>query len=137
MAFNIQKADYFNTSVKDQPSEAYKLLNMLAERGIKLLAFTAVPTCPMHAQLTIFPDDSAKMQKEAERVGMTLDGPHPAFMVQGDNDLEALADIHMKLFDENINIYASSGVSDGSGCFGYVIYIKPDEFKRSSETLGL
>jgi prephenate dehydratase len=55
MAFKIRRVDYFYTTVKDQPGEAYKLLSLLASMGIKLFAFTAVPFGPMTTQLTIFP----------------------------------------------------------------------------------
>jgi prephenate dehydratase len=48
MAFNIRRVDYFYTTVKDEPGEAYKVLSMLANLGINLLAVTAVPFGPMN-----------------------------------------------------------------------------------------
>ncbi len=68
---------------------------------------------------------------------MTLDGPHKALLVQGDDELGALAGIHLKLYKANINVYASSGVADGKGSFGYLIYVKPEDFDRAVEALEL
>ena len=80
MAFEIRRVDYFYTTVKDQPGEAYKLLSLLASMGIKLLAFTAVPFGPMTTQLTIFPEDTGKLVSEARKSDVVLDGPHPALL---------------------------------------------------------
>ena len=48
MGSEIRRVDYFYTMIQDQPGEAYKLLSRLADLGVNLLAFTAVPTGPQH-----------------------------------------------------------------------------------------
>lgn len=137
MSFKIRRVDYFYITVKDQSGEAYKLLSQLAELGINLLAFSGVPMGPMRTQLTLFPEDNLKMKNAASKAGLELDGPHPALLVQGDDELGALADIHMRLYEANVNVYASSGVSDGAGSFGYVIYVRPDEYEVAAKALGV
>ena len=137
MAHKIRKVEYFYTTVKDQPGSSYNLLTQLSGLGIDQVAFVAVPTGPSNTQLTIFPDDSQKLISEARSAGMILDGPHPAILVQGDNDLGALQDIHNKLFLANVNVYASMGVTDSKGGFGYLIYVRPEEFERAMEALEL
>ncbi len=133
----IRRVDYFNTTIRDRPGEGYKLLSQLAELGLNLVAFTAIPVGPNHTQLTLFPEDSRSMQVAAQRAGMKLDGPHPAFLVQGDDKLGALAEIHEDLYKADVNIYASSGVTDGRGTFGYLIYVRPEEYERAASALGV
>jgi hypothetical protein len=77
------------------------------------------------------------MADAARKAGLVLDGPHPAFLVQGDDELGALAGIHERISDANINVYASSGVADGRGSFGYVIYVRPDDYERAAAALGI
>jgi hypothetical protein len=137
MAFTIRRTEYFYTTVKDQPGEACRLLSTLAARGINLLAFTAVPIGPMHTQLAVFPEDSGTLVHEARQAGLPIDGPHPALLVQGDDELGALAKVHLRLYEGGVNVYASSGVADGKGSFGYVIYVRPEDFERAVEALGL
>lgn len=137
MAYSIRRVDYFYTSVRDRPGEAYNLLSQMAEMGLNMLAFTAVPVGPTHTQLTLFPEDSGKMAAAAQRAGMTVDGPHPAFLVQGDDELGALAEIHQELFRANVNVYASTGVTDGRGTYGYLVYVRPEEYERAAEALSL
>jgi hypothetical protein len=133
----IRRVEYFYTTVRDQPGEAYKLLHLLSELGIKQLAFAAVPTGLMRTQLTIFPEEPQKLTGEARRAKLDLDGPYPALLVQGDDELGALADIHRRLFEAGVNVYASSGVADGQGSYGYVIYIRPEEFARAAQALDV
>lgn len=137
MPFKIRRVDYFYTTVEDQPGEAYKLLSALAKLGINLLAFNGVPSGPMRTQLTLFPDDTHEMVDAATKAGVHLDGPHRALLAQGDDELGALASVHAKLFQADVNVYASSGVSDGRGSFGYVIYVSPGEFDKAASALEL
>ena len=135
MAFKIRRVDYFNASVEDVPGEGHRFLSRLADLGVNLLAFTAVPIGPGRTQLTLFPEDGSRLQAEARRIGLTLDGPHPALMAHGDDRLGVLAEIHSRLSKARVNIYASSGVTDGEGCFGYVIYVRPEDVKRAEDAL--
>ncbi len=135
MSFQIRRAEYFYTTVRDQPGEAYRLLSLLAGLGIKLLAFTAVPVGPMTTQLTLFPEDKHRLAQEAGRSGLHLDGPYRAVLVQGDDELGAVAGLHARLYQANVNVYACSGVTDGKGCFGYVIYVRPEDFDRAATAL--
>ena len=133
----IRRVEYFYLNVKDQPGEAHRLLALLAERGINLLAFTAVPMGERRTQFTIFPEDPERLVTEARNTGLGLDGPHPALLVQGDDELGALADVHLRLYEANVNVYAASGVSDGKRGFGYLVYVKPDDFERAALALGV
>jgi len=135
MAFTIRRVDYFYAWVEDQPGQAYKLLSVLAEVGVNLLAFTAIPVGPMRTQLTIFPEDTLKMADAAKKANVALDGPHRALLVQGDDKLGVLADVHAKLFQAGVNVSASSGVTDGRGSYGYIIYIRPEQFDKAAEAL--
>lgn len=137
MAFQIRRVTYYYTMVRDQPGESFSFLSQLAALGINLLAFTAIPVGPEKTQLTIFPEDNGKFQQATFNIGLTFDGPHQAFLVQGDDDLGALSAVHEKIFKVKVNVFASSGVSDGKGMFGYVIYVRPESFERAAKALGV
>ena len=137
MVYTVRRIDYFYISIADQPGEACKLLSMLASLGINLLAFNALPIGPTHTQLTIFPEDTGKLVSEAQKAGLALDGPHPALFVRGDDKLGAFAEVHMQLYESNVNVYASSGLADGGKSFGYVIYVRPEDYSKAAAALGL
>ena len=133
----IRRVEYFNTTIRDRPGASYEILSQLSELGLNLVAFTAIPVGPNHTQLTLFPEDSGRMAYLASRAGMKLDGPHQAFLVQGDDKLGALTGIHEALYRADVNIYASSGVTDGKGTFGYLIYVRPESYERAADALGV
>ncbi len=135
MATKIKKVNYFYCSFEDQPGESYKLLSFLAKVGVSLYAFTCVPTGPFRTQFTLFPEDSSKLVVEAKKANITIDGPNPAFLIQGDDEIGALVDIHQKLFHAKVNVYSSNAVTDGKGSFGYVLYVSPEQYKKAAEAL--
>lgn len=137
MSIRVKKVEYFYCTVQDQPGESYKLLTLLSDIGVNLLAFTAVPSGVMNTQFTLFPEDSNKLIVEANKASLNIQGPVPAILVQGDDELGALTDIHKKLFDAGVNVAASTAVTDGKGGFGYVIYIRTDEYFSAVDALDL
>jgi len=137
MANQIRRAAYFYTMLPDRPGEAYRLLSDLAAVQVDLLAFTAVPVGPYRTQLALFPEDEGRLREATEGSGLDLDGPHWALLVQGDDEIGSLAAIHERLYEADVNVYAASGVTDGRGGFGYVIYVRPDEFETAAKALGV
>lgn len=137
MAFEIKRADYFHLTVPAEPDKACRLLHDFAELGVNLLAFSAVPIGPETTQLTVFPEDAAKLKAVAKRERLDLDGPHGALMFLGDDELGALAKVHERLREAGVDVYASSGMADGHGKFGYVVYVRGQALERAVTALDV
>lgn len=137
MAHEIRRVAYFYTQVRDEPGEGYELLARLAQLGIDLVAFTAVPVGPAVTQLAIFPVDDGKLMAESRRAGLKLDGPHPALLVQGDDVIGALVELHEKLAAEGIRVFSSTAVSAGAGRYGYLLYLRPADIEAAASVLGI
>jgi hypothetical protein len=137
VAYTVRPVDYYYVTVRDELGAAYRVLRILAERGVNLLAFTAIPSGPSLAQFAVFPEDPSAFGAEARASQLPLDGPYHALLVQGDDALGAFANVHERLFQAGVDIYASSGVTDGQRSFGYVIYVREDQFERAVEALEL
>ena len=72
MAYTIRPVDYYYVNVRDELGAAYRVLAALAERGVNLLAFTAVPSGPSLAQFAIFPEDPNTLVAEAKGAQIPL-----------------------------------------------------------------
>jgi hypothetical protein len=131
---SIRRVDYFNTTVRDEPGQAFTVLSALADRGVNLLAFHAVPSSDTRTELTLFPESTGPLTTAARQAGLALDGPHAALLVQGDDHIGALAEIHESLRDAKVNVYASNGIVVG-GNFGYIIHVRPGDFARALDAL--
>ena len=81
-------------------------------------------------------DGYGQAARSGKGAGLPLDGPYDAFLVQGDDELGALANVHERLTKAGVDIFASSGVSDGRGAFGYLVYVREDQFERATAALN-
>ncbi|MBP2680265.1 MAG: hypothetical protein H6Q78_128 [Candidatus Krumholzibacteriota bacterium] len=132
---SVRIVDYFYTLVKDRPGEACKLLSQLASEDVNLLAFSAIPIGHEHTQLVIYPENTEHLIRAAEKGGYNLTGPQRAILIQGDDHLGALVGFCEKLSSADINIAASSGVTDGQGGYGYVIHLRSDDVEDAAREL--
>jgi predicted amino acid-binding ACT domain protein len=135
MGYQIRRVEYYKTTLKDQPGEAYVLLSQLAELGVNLFAVNMVPVGPMSTQVTLFPEDSHKLLREAANAKVGLTGPQRALLVRGQDVLGSLAGIHSKLAAVKVNVFASSGISDGLGHYCYILHVRPEDYERAAAAL--
>jgi hypothetical protein len=135
MLESVRHVEYYYTIVADKPGEARKLLEFLSERTVNLLAIHAFPAGEGQSQISLFPDDPEVLKKAAEDAQIPLEGPRKAFLLQGEDRIGALYDFHLKLSNAGINIAACSGVVDGTGRFGYLIWVDPEDFDETSKVL--
>lgn len=135
MAATVKSVPYFYTRIEASPGQAYRLLAQLAQEDINLLAFSAVPFGPNFIELTIFPELESNLMQAARSLNWELSEAQHAFLVQGDDKLGALAGVHEKLFAADVDIYASTGVTDGQGHYGYVIYVKNQDVEKAAKAL--
>jgi hypothetical protein len=136
MAETVRTMEYYYAQVEDRPGEGRKLLEFLSAHSINLTAFTAFPTENGRSQLDFFPEDIGKLKAAAEEAGFPLVGPKRAFLIQGDDRTGVLVEYHLRLADAGINVHASNGVHDGSGRFGYVLWVNPEEHDKAAQILG-
>ena len=136
MATSVRRIEYFHTTVQDRPGESYKFLSLLAELGINLLAFNASPIGPNLTQVTIFPDDAARLKNEAKMAGLVLSGPNPALMARGDDELGVLAGLFEKLYRAGVNVYSSNAVTDGEK-FSFILYVRQEQYEMAAKALGV
>jgi hypothetical protein len=135
MGVHIRRVEYYYVTVKDRPDESYRLLSLLAQQGVDLLAFSAVPMGGEATQLMLFPVDPALFKNASGMTGLDAVGPQHAFLITGDDQLGACAEIHRKLAEAQINVFSSSGVTDDRGGFGYVIHLRPEDYERAATVL--
>ena len=136
MSMKIRRVQYFTTTAADRPGSAYEVLTELARHEINLLAFNCVPVGPSTVHLMLFPEDADRLQMVSSSMGLQLSPVQEALVAQGDDQIGVLADIHRQLFDAQINVYASNGVTDANGSFGYLLFVRPDDIERACTTLG-
>ncbi|MEJ2666373.1 MAG: hypothetical protein P8Z81_04620 [Deinococcales bacterium] len=135
MPVSVHRVRYYYATLEEIPGQTYGVLSQLAACGVNLLAFTAAPVGPTHVQWSLFPADTKEFEAVAHDIGLPVSAVQDALLVQGDDRLGALAELHERLSTAKVDVYATSGVTTGAGRFGYVIYVKPDQVDRAADAL--
>lgn len=134
MSDTVQRVQYFYAEVPDKPGEGAKLLRMLKEEGVNLLAFSGFPK-GRRAQLDFIPADPGALKAVAKKARLKLVGPKTGFLVQGDDRVGAMADIVQKLAEARINVTAVDAVSAGYGRYGAILWVKSRDVNKAAKLL--
>ena len=135
MADTIRRVDYFYILTPNRPGEAARALKALKDAGINLLAFSGFPK-GRRTQLDFIPADPAALVKAAKRARWKLSAKKIGFLIQGEDQPGAVADILAKLADAKINVTAVDAVCAGANRYGAILWVKPPDLKRAAKALG-
>ena len=136
MADNIRLADYYYTMAPDKPGEGARLLGILRNAGVNLLAFSAFPSA-RRSQVDLVPADPAAFLAAAKAAKIKLSRPKKAFLIDGDDRVGAIADVLAKLGAAKINVTALDAVCSGDGRYAAILWVKPRDVKKAAAALGV
>lgn len=136
MPRTIRAVEYFYVRIEDKPGEACRVLKELSGGGVSLNVFHIIPGAGGSTQLALFPGDTEHMVEALDGSGLELIGPNRALLIQGDDELGALVEIHRRLYDAGINVASSSGITDAQKGYSYVVYLRPEDIDRAIMLLG-
>jgi hypothetical protein len=135
MADTVRRVEYFYVQVPNKPGEGARLLAVLKEAGINLLAFSGFPQ-GQRSQLDFVPADASVFRQAAKKAGWKVIGPKRAFLMQGEDRAGVMAEIHEKLASAKINVTAVDAVCAGAGRYGAILWVAPRDFNRAATVLG-
>ena len=132
----VRIVDCYYVTVHDRPGEGSRLLEHISEKGHDLWAFTAIPTGEDETQICLVSGNPKELQDIAADAGVELIGPKKAFLIQGNDRIGALHVYYLTLANAGVNVYSSSGVCDGTGRFGFIIWVDPEDFDKAFDAFG-
>ncbi|MFN7994430.1 MAG: ACT domain-containing protein [Bryobacteraceae bacterium] len=136
MPDEIRKLDYFQVTVPDKPGEAARILSALEEAGVNLIAFSGFPQGARKAQLDFMAEDTAAFKKAARTAGLTPGPKKAGFLFQGEDHPGAAAAVARKLSEAGINLTSMQIVCAGSGRYGGLFWVKPEDVRKAAKILG-
>jgi hypothetical protein len=136
MAEATRLVDYYYTMVPDRPGEGAKLLRVLRDAGVNLLAFSAFPS-QRKSQADFVPADPAGFLAAAKAAKLKLKGPKKTFLIDGDDHVGALSEVMAKLGAAKVNVTAVDAVCSGMGRYGALLWVKPRDLKKAASALGV
>ena len=137
MADTVRSVEYQYATVPDAPGEVQRILSVLEDRGVNLLAFLGFPQGGGRSQIDLVAEDPAALREAAEGAGVTLSEPKRAFLVQGDDRVGVVAEATGKLAGANVNVIAAAAVASGSGNYGMIVWVAPADYEKAASALGV
>jgi hypothetical protein len=134
MADAVRLVDYFYVSIPNKVGEGARLLDMLRQERVNLLAFSAFPQ-GRKAQADFIPEDAAAFRRAAKKAKWRVVGPKKVFLVQGDDRLGACADLIGALAAAKINVIAWDAVSV-HGRYGAIFWVAPKDLKKTQKVIA-
>ncbi len=131
----IRLVDYYYVQAGNKPGEGARLLQILKDAGVNLIAVHGFPQ-GRRAQVDLVPSDAAAFRTAVRQAKLRVTGPKKAFVVSGDDRPGALVDTFTRLAEAKINVTAASAVASGAGRFGGILWVKPRDVKRAAQILG-
>ncbi len=135
MKEQIIRIEYVPITVPDRPAEGAKITAELRKRGINLLAIHGFPITGGKAQIDLVPEDMTSFTKTAKEMNWTMGPKKTAFLIQGEDRVGAVADIHERLAGAGISVIAATGVTAGNGRFGCILWVSPADVEKTARTL--
>jgi hypothetical protein len=135
MADIIRKVAYFAMDVPNRQGEGARLLKVLADAGVNLLAFSGFPS-GKKAQLDFIPEDVAVFKKAVKVAKIKTRPQKFGFLIQGNDRKGAVAQLLKTLADKKINVTAIDAVSAGVGRYAAILWVKPKDVNKAAKALG-
>ncbi len=136
MADATRLVDYFYTMIPDKPGEGARILRVLRDARVNLVAFSAFPN-QRKSQVDFIPGDAAALVAAAKAAKIKLKGPKKVFLIDGDDRVGALSDVLAKLGAAKVNVTAVDAVCSGMGRYGAILWVKAKDMKKASAALGV
>ena len=135
MPDTIRLVEYYYTTTADKVGEGARLLGMLRDARVNLLALSAFPS-KRKTQVDFVPSDSAAFLAAAKAAKVKLSRPRKAFLAQGDDRLGAMQELLAKLAAAKIGVTAIQGISVGGGRYGAIFWVDQKSVKKAATALG-
>ena len=136
MADLIRTAQYYKVQIADKPGTLAGMLAPLSDAGVNLLAVHAFPRS-RRTQVDVVPENVTAFKNVAKAQKLKIQGPKMCLLMEGDDRPGALGDVIDRLHLAKINMTAATGLVAGQGRFGVILWVKPEDVKKSAEVFGI
>jgi hypothetical protein len=127
--------NYFSIVVPNKCGEGVKVLDGLKTAGVNLVAVWGYPIKGKKSVLDIAPEDAKAFSKAVKKMGLEASAKKTAFLVEGEDQLGAVATVMGKLAAAGVSVHAAQAVTAGGGRYGMLLQVGDDDVKKAKKAL--
>jgi hypothetical protein len=131
----VRQVSYCYATTSNKPGEGAQLLDTFRTAGVNLLAVHGFPSA-RKAQIDLVATDSAALAAAAKTAKVKLSRPKAAFLIDGDDEIGAVASVMDRLARAKIGVTALTAVCAGLGRYGAILWVAPRDVKKAAKALG-
>ena len=135
MADRILKTEYYKLETPNRPGEGARVLKVLRDAKVSLVAFTGFPR-GRKTQMDFIPRNAAAFRKAMKQAGLPVSGKKTVFLIQGGDRVGAIHRVMDALGKAGINATAIDAVTDGKGHYGALLWVKAGDVRKAGKVLG-
>ena len=135
MSTTIRKVSYTYLIATSRPGEAARVLEVLRDAHVNLLAFSGFPQGRSKAQLDLVTDEIDRLKTVARREKWKLSRIKRAFLVQGVDEIGGAVSPLARMGAAGINVTAADAITAGEGRFGMIFWVEPRNYNRAAKLL--
>jgi hypothetical protein len=136
MAEEVRQVEHYSLLISNKVGEGARLLGVLRDAGVNLIAFWGYGYGAGRAQFEFIPENGPAFVAVAKQAKLKLSKRQPAFYIYGDDRPGAVADVLAKLAGANISVNALQAVCGGGGRYGAVVFLPPAAVRKAASILG-
>jgi len=136
MADIVRKVAYFAMDVPNKPGEGARVLGVLADAGVNLLAFSGFPS-GRKAQLDFIPEDVTLFKNAVKAAKIKTKTQKFGFLVHGDDRKGAVAELLKTMAEKKINVTAIDAVSAEAGRYAAIFWVASKDVNKAAKSLGV
>ncbi len=137
MAEEVRQVEHYSLLISNKVGEGARVLGVLRDAGVNLIAFWGCGVGAGRAQLEFIPENGPAFLAAAKQAKLRLRKRQPVFCIYGDDRPGAVADVLAKLAGANINVGALQAVCGGGGRYGAVVFLPPAAVRKAASILGV
>jgi hypothetical protein len=135
MAEEIRVVEHYSASILNKVGEGARILGVLRDAGVNLVAFWGYKHGPGRAKLEFIPEDSATFVAAAKQAKLRL-RKRTVLFIHGDDRPGAIADMLAKLAGANIDVAALQAVCGEGGRYGAIVFLPPAAAGKAASVLA-
>jgi hypothetical protein len=112
-----------------------EIVSAISDSGVNLLGLSQFPGAPGKSQVDVIAGNAGPLEESARKHKWKLSEKKFVFLIQGEDQPNAIGEVLVDLARARVSVTAVQAIAAGSGRFGALLWVKPQEVEAAAKAL--